>query len=341
MENLLKEYSVKELRLLLTHINKKTKISGIRLMKKNEIINLIKSHYSPNTVISNGEIRFTPLKIDIGDISLKEKMKKEVKKKIKKEVKKKIKKEEKDKQKEKSKKLKDAHSSTTLLQIELNKFREFVKDYKKGKNRFGKELKINDYKNELDDIKEVIKKNKDKVIEIKDIDKSAVSIYNSLVRLSNKMRKEYNKNFPLFPTTQSITPLPPKKEEPKKELKPFEKKLKEKVKERVVKEVVKDTVKELKKRGRPPKIKEVVEIKKEVKKVVEKKKPAPNKKAKEHIKKVEKEVVKDVVKKEVKKKNLTEKIDDELSKLKLPAVMVKELNELTKGLKKPKGRKKK
>ena len=83
MENLLKEYSVKELRLLLTHINKKTKISGIRLMKKNEIINLIKSHYSPKTVISNGEIRFTPLKMDIGDISLKEKKKKEKKEKAK------------------------------------------------------------------------------------------------------------------------------------------------------------------------------------------------------------------------------------------------------------------
>ena len=97
-KNFLRDYTVQSLRPLLTHINKEVKISGIRLMKKDIIIDKISELYSSNRKLSNGVIVLSPKSINIGNINLdviKEKVRKElykvssdkvVKKKVVKEV---------------------------------------------------------------------------------------------------------------------------------------------------------------------------------------------------------------------------------------------------------------
>ena len=90
----LRDYSVQSLRPLLTHINKEVKIAGIRLMKKDIIIDKISELYSSNRKLSNGVIILSPKSINVGNINLdvikqkvkKEKVKKEKIKKVKKEV---------------------------------------------------------------------------------------------------------------------------------------------------------------------------------------------------------------------------------------------------------------
>lgn len=97
-KNFLRDYTVQSLRPLLTHINKEVKISGIRLMKKDIIIDKISELYSSNRKLSNGVIVLSPKSINVGNINLdviKEKVRKElykvssdkvVKKKVVKEV---------------------------------------------------------------------------------------------------------------------------------------------------------------------------------------------------------------------------------------------------------------
>ena len=89
-KNFLRDYTVQSLRPLLTHINKEVKISGIRLMKKDIIIDKISELYSSNRKLSNGVIVLSPKSINVGNINLdviKEKVQKEViKKKVVKEV---------------------------------------------------------------------------------------------------------------------------------------------------------------------------------------------------------------------------------------------------------------
>jgi len=89
-KNFLRDYTVQSLRPLLTHINKEVKISGIRLMKKDIIIEKISELYSSNRKLSNGVIVLSPKSINVGNINLdviKEKVQKEViKKKVVKEV---------------------------------------------------------------------------------------------------------------------------------------------------------------------------------------------------------------------------------------------------------------
>lgn len=80
-KNFLRDYTVQSLRPLLTHINKEVKISGIRLMKKDIIIDKISELYSSNRKLSNGVIVLSPKSINIGNINLdviKEKVRKEL-----------------------------------------------------------------------------------------------------------------------------------------------------------------------------------------------------------------------------------------------------------------------
>ena len=91
-ENFLKDYTVQELRPLLTHINKEAKIPGIRLMKKDMIINNILGLYSYERDYSSKtkQFRLYPSELIFDGIYLKEKIKKV---KVKKEKIKKVQKE--------------------------------------------------------------------------------------------------------------------------------------------------------------------------------------------------------------------------------------------------------
>ena len=87
MRTILNNYPVKDLRTLLTHINMEKKISGIRLMKKEEIINLVEQYYNKPKFV-NGSYEFKPKTINISTKSLLEVVKKDkkIKEKVIKEV---------------------------------------------------------------------------------------------------------------------------------------------------------------------------------------------------------------------------------------------------------------
>ena len=87
MRTILNNYPVKDLRTLLTHINMEKKISGIRLMKKEEIINLVEQYYNKPKLV-NGSYEFKPKTINISTKSLLEVVKKDkkIKEKVIKEV---------------------------------------------------------------------------------------------------------------------------------------------------------------------------------------------------------------------------------------------------------------
>lgn len=177
-KNFLRDYTVQSLRPLLTHINKEVKISGIRLMKKDIIIDKISELYSSNRKLSNGVIILSPKSINVGNINLdviKQKVKKEViKKKVIKEV------------------VKDVVKQATKKGIKPTK-KEKVKIEKKVKDVVEKKKpapnkKIKEHINKVE--KKVIKKKKLTKKELEEIEWQKKKAEGDIVKKLNKEAEE-------------------------------------------------------------------------------------------------------------------------------------------------------
>tara|TARA_R110000803_G_scaffold4226_1_gene14438 strand:+ start:578 stop:1396 length:819 start_codon:yes stop_codon:yes gene_type:complete len=182
--NFLRDYTVQELRPLLTHINKEAKISGIRLMKKDMIIDYILNLYSyeRNYSSKTKEFRLYPSELVFDGINLKQKIKiKKVRKEvIKKEViKKKVVKEVvKDVVKQATKKgIKPTKKEKVIIE---KKVKDVVEKKKPAPNK-----KIKEHINKVE--KKIIKKKKLTKKELEEIESKKKSVEAAII---NKLRKE-------------------------------------------------------------------------------------------------------------------------------------------------------
>ena len=171
----LKDYTVQSLRPLLTHINREVKISGIRLMKKDIIIEKISELYSSNRKLSNGVIILSPKSINVSNINLdviKQKVQKEViKKKVIKEV-------VKDVVKQATKKgIKPTKKEKVIIE---KKVKDVVEKKKPAPNK-----KIKEHINKVE--KKIIKKKKLTKKELEEIESKKKSVEATII---NKLRKE-------------------------------------------------------------------------------------------------------------------------------------------------------
>jgi hypothetical protein len=187
----LKDYSVQSLRPLLTHINKEVKIAGIRLMKKDIIIDKISELYSSNRKLSNGVIILSPKSINVGNINLdvikqkvkKEKVKKEKIKKVKKEVikKKVVKQVVKDVVKQASKKgIKPTKKDKVIIE---KKVKDVVDKKKPAPNK-----KIKEHINKVE--KKIIKKKKITKKELEEIEYKKRKVEADIVKKLTKQGEE-------------------------------------------------------------------------------------------------------------------------------------------------------